>query len=213
LEIIEHKLELIPQPIADGWQAKCVCGWSAFSYFQDFDSPGHFGSKDEVLNCLRQGYRGHIKARNVISHWPRGHSVSGPSKSPVVFHRYWLKDKMDEFIAPVFSPRGLDFQHYTQQIAIIIVEARMEEEYHENQTRMFEASISAYRAPKIVEQLVREAQGKKIPVTVDGKMPSLEQGQEGKWVVFFSNQTCSLVDEAVAKEIKVGQEVNFQRVP
>lgn len=56
-----HELKLIPQPIADGWQAKCTCGWKSFSYFQDFDATDHFGTRDEVLAELQKQFNLHIE--------------------------------------------------------------------------------------------------------------------------------------------------------
>lgn len=55
-----HELQLIPQSIADGWQAKCKCGWSMFSCFQDFDTDKKFGSKEDVLAHLRSEYEAHL---------------------------------------------------------------------------------------------------------------------------------------------------------
>jgi hypothetical protein len=59
-----HTLELIPQPIADGWQGKCSCGeWKSMSYFQDFDAPllDHFGSREEVIADLQKQFEQHAK--------------------------------------------------------------------------------------------------------------------------------------------------------
>lgn len=49
----DHELELVPQPVADGWQAQCVCGWKTFASFYDFKT------KDELVAELDRRYREH----------------------------------------------------------------------------------------------------------------------------------------------------------
>ena len=50
----QHKLELVPQSIADGWQALCKCGWRDFKSFYDYQD------RDDLLNALYVSYAGHL---------------------------------------------------------------------------------------------------------------------------------------------------------
>ena len=52
--LAEHALRLVPQSIADGWQAQCTCGWSAFESF--LRQP----DKELLLDGLRAGHAAHV---------------------------------------------------------------------------------------------------------------------------------------------------------
>lgn len=49
----EHKLQLIPQTIADGWEAECSCGWHKFRSFYEIND------RDALLKRLREDYNEH----------------------------------------------------------------------------------------------------------------------------------------------------------
>lgn len=52
---MEHELELVPQPTADGWQAKCSCGkWKTFASFYEYRT------KDDLIAELSRQHSSHI---------------------------------------------------------------------------------------------------------------------------------------------------------
>lgn len=48
-----HELQLIPQPIADGWQGICSCGWKTFESL-------YYATRDEVVAKIRSAHEAHI---------------------------------------------------------------------------------------------------------------------------------------------------------
>lgn len=53
-----HSLELVPQSIADGWEAICSCGWRKFEPFAwEKDDPK--STRDGLLAFLKERFREH----------------------------------------------------------------------------------------------------------------------------------------------------------
>lgn len=148
-----------------------------------------------------------MKARDVVENWPRGHSVSSPIRVPRLFTLDWLKEQMDATVPFVFTAGNLAFQRFTQVVGTVIIEARMEEQYRQNQEHLFDAWISQYRSPNQFAAALKRASGEPIKATVVGKLE--KDDGSGHWTIFFSNQTCSEVTQEVAEKIEKGQEVIF----
>jgi hypothetical protein len=51
----DHELELRPQSIADGWEARCKCGWRKFRSFMTI------ANRDEMIKTLREDYAKHAR--------------------------------------------------------------------------------------------------------------------------------------------------------
>jgi hypothetical protein len=45
-DVTDHFVALTPQPIADGWEAECSCGWRTFVSYYDF--PGREALQAEI---------------------------------------------------------------------------------------------------------------------------------------------------------------------
>lgn len=51
----QHKICLVPQSIADGWEAFCSCGkWKSFKSFYDFPT------KESLIDALRADHASHV---------------------------------------------------------------------------------------------------------------------------------------------------------
>jgi hypothetical protein len=51
-----HTLTLEPQPIADQWMAKCICGWRSTASFYEFHN------RETLLEELRKRFKEHLEA-------------------------------------------------------------------------------------------------------------------------------------------------------
>lgn len=50
----EHAMQLVPQPMVDGWNCYCSCGAGWFASFYDFDT------KEDLLNALSEAHKQHV---------------------------------------------------------------------------------------------------------------------------------------------------------
>jgi hypothetical protein len=53
--MINHELTLIPEPIADGWRAKCSCGWQEARTFLDIETR----TKESLIAALQKDFEDH----------------------------------------------------------------------------------------------------------------------------------------------------------
>jgi hypothetical protein len=79
-----------------------------------------------------------LKARQIISAWPRGRSSSRPIRIPTWFQFAFYKSLMDKRSSPIFGPSDADFEQFTRTNVVLFFEAEAEAKYRAGQDRMTE---------------------------------------------------------------------------
>jgi hypothetical protein len=79
-----------------------------------------------------------LKARQIVSGWPRGRSSSRPIRIPTWFQFAFYKSLMDKRSSPIFGPSDADFEQFTRTNIILFFEAEEEAKYRTEQDRMTE---------------------------------------------------------------------------
>lgn len=162
--------------------------------------------------------------RLAVNGWPRGHSVTSPSRtSAPVLDTLWLHGVVSKYLPPKFTilhPGIAQIERETDRIS----DARGDFTYHRLQAEMLNHFLSMYRNLEFQLELAKRAAeqerrvvhtavpviNEEIVVTVKGK--TFDE-KTGMWSLYLSNGTFIEVDRVSGAAIKAGEEVRIQQVP